>query len=94
MRKYYNRIKQNILNNYRGTLLDIGHEKKKVLKERVSKSEIRNRISILQNTIENVKLNNTYDVVSCFFTLNDLTYTNISDMLENISKNINGIFSV
>ncbi|ORX64138.1 hypothetical protein BCR32DRAFT_298190 [Anaeromyces robustus] len=116
MRKYHNRIKQNILNKYRGTLLDIGtgnggdihkwknfrkivcvepdHEKIKVLNERVSKSEIRNRISILQNTIENVKLDNTYDVVSCFFTLNDLTYTSIFDMLENISKNINGIFSV
>ncbi|ORX64263.1 hypothetical protein BCR32DRAFT_287211 [Anaeromyces robustus] len=114
--KYHNMIKQNILNNYRGTLLDIGtgnggdiykwknfrkivcveldHEKIKVLKERVSKSEIRNRILILQNTIENVKLDNTYNVVSCFFTLNDLAYTNISDMLENISKNINGIFSV
>jgi len=34
------------------------HEKIKVLKERISKSEIRNRISILQNTIQNVELKN------------------------------------
>ncbi|KAG4082234.1 hypothetical protein H8356DRAFT_1066529 [Neocallimastix lanati (nom. inval.)] len=68
------------------------HEKIKVLKERVSKSEIRNRISILQNTIQNVELKDIYDVATCFFALNDFTYTNISRMLSNISKNINGIF--
>jgi len=32
------------------------HEKIKVLKECISKSEIRNRISILQNTIQNIEL--------------------------------------
>ncbi|ORX83212.1 hypothetical protein BCR32DRAFT_308521 [Anaeromyces robustus] len=85
MRKYHNIIKQNILNKYRGTQLDIetgnggdihkwkhfckiicvepDHEKIKVLNERISKSEIRNRISILQNIIQNIKLNNTYDVI-------------------------------
>ncbi|ORX96177.1 hypothetical protein LY90DRAFT_643560 [Neocallimastix californiae] len=68
------------------------HEKIKVLKERISKSEIRNRISILQNTIQNVELKDIYDVATCFFALNDFTYTNISRMLSNISKNINGIF--
>ncbi|ORX97073.1 hypothetical protein LY90DRAFT_520143 [Neocallimastix californiae] len=68
------------------------HEKIKVLKERISKSEIRNRISILQNTIQNVELKDIYDVATCFFALNDFTYTNISRMLSNIAKNINGIF--
>ncbi|KAL6589286.1 hypothetical protein U3516DRAFT_573681 [Neocallimastix sp. 'constans'] len=68
------------------------HEKIKVLKERISKSEIRNRMSILQNTIQNVELKDIYDVATCFFALNDFTYTNISRMLSNISKNINGIF--
>ncbi|KAG4082808.1 hypothetical protein H8356DRAFT_1383823 [Neocallimastix lanati (nom. inval.)] len=68
------------------------HEKIKVLKERISKSEIRNRISILQNTIQNVELKDIYDVATCFFALNDFTYINISRMLTNISKNINGIF--
>ncbi|ORX73459.1 hypothetical protein BCR32DRAFT_285619 [Anaeromyces robustus] len=115
MRKYHNIIKQNILNKYKGNLLDIGtgnggdihkwkhfrkivcvepdHEKIKILKERISKSEIKNRISIIQNTIQNIKLKNIYNVATCFFALNDFTYTNISNMLKNIYKNISGIFS-
>ncbi|KAG4107884.1 hypothetical protein H8356DRAFT_1268095 [Neocallimastix lanati (nom. inval.)] len=47
------------------------HEKIKVLKERISKSEIRNRISILQNTIQNLR----YAHSEC----NNNIYINITD---------------
>ncbi|KAG4081963.1 hypothetical protein H8356DRAFT_1066884 [Neocallimastix lanati (nom. inval.)] len=70
------------------------HEKIKVLKERISKSEIRNRISILQNTIQNVELNDIFNVATCFFALNDFTYSDIDNMLNNIGKNINGTLAI
>ncbi|ORY21680.1 hypothetical protein LY90DRAFT_632656 [Neocallimastix californiae] len=69
-------------------------EKIKVMKERISKSEIRNRISILQNIIQNVELNDIYDVATCFFALNDFTYRDIDNMLKNIGRNINGTFVI
>ena len=116
MKKYHNMVKQNILKNYKGKLLDIGsgnggdihkwkhfrkivcvepdHEKIKNLKERVSKSEIRNRITIIQNTIQKVQFNEIFNHATCFFALNDFTYSTISTMLENIYKNINGVFSI
>jgi len=62
------------------------------LKERISKSEIHNRISICQNTIQNTKLKDIYNVATCFFTLNDFTYKDIENMLDNISRNINRTF--
>ncbi|KAG4093680.1 hypothetical protein H8356DRAFT_1428661 [Neocallimastix lanati (nom. inval.)] len=58
------------------------HEKIKVLKECISKSEIRNQY----------RIKDIYYVATCFFALNDFSYINISRMLSNISKNINGIF--
>jgi len=64
------------------------------LKERISKSEIRNRISILQNTIQNVELKDIYDVATCFFALNDFTYSDVDNMLDNIGRNINGFFAI
>ncbi|KAG4084022.1 hypothetical protein H8356DRAFT_1299064 [Neocallimastix lanati (nom. inval.)] len=70
------------------------HEKIKVLKERISKSEIRNRISILQNTIQNVELKDIYNIATCFFALNDFTYSDIDNMLDNIDRNINGSFAI
>jgi len=116
MRKYHNVIKQDLLNNYRGKLLDIGsgnggdihkwkhfrkivcvepdEEKIKNLKERVSKSDIKNRISIVQNTIQEVQLDETFDVASCFFALNDFTYSNIDKMLNNIKNKIKGTFII
>ena len=42
-------------------------KKIKVLKERISKSEIRNRISILQNTIQNVELKNYLMMLLAFW---------------------------
>jgi len=82
MRKYHNIIKQNILSNYKGSLLDIGtgnggdihkwknfrkiiciepdHEKIKSLKERVSKSSIKNRITIIQNDIQKVQFDKCF----------------------------------
>ncbi|KAG4081920.1 hypothetical protein H8356DRAFT_1066938 [Neocallimastix lanati (nom. inval.)] len=69
-------------------------EKIKVMKERISKSEIRNRISILQNIIQNVELNDIYDVATCFFALNDFTYRDIDNILKNIGRNINGTFVI
>jgi len=116
MRKYHNIIKQNILSNYKGSLLDIGtgnggdihkwktfrqiiciepdHEKIKNLKERVSKSSIKNRITTIQNDIQKVQLDNVFNVATCFFALNDFTYSDISEMLKNIKNNIKGQFIV
>jgi len=116
MRKYHNIIKQNILSNYKGSLLDIGtgnggdihkwknfrkiiciepdHEKIKSLKERVSKSSIKNRITIIQNDIQKVQFDNVFNVATCFFALNDFTYSDISEMLKNIKNNIKGQFIV
>ena len=73
MRKYHNIIKQNILDKYKGRLLDIGsgnggdihkwkhfrkivciepdYEKIKNFKNRLSKSDIKNRVTIIQNNI-------------------------------------------
>ncbi|KAG4094978.1 hypothetical protein H8356DRAFT_1350871 [Neocallimastix lanati (nom. inval.)] len=100
--KYHNIIKQNILHKYKSNLLDIGtenggdlHTSGKIsskLFERISKSEIHNRISICQNTIQNTKLKDIYNVATCFFTLNDFTYKDIENMLDNISRNINRTF--
>jgi len=66
----------------------------KNLKERIAKSEIKNRITIINNKIQEVTLNEIFDIATCFFALNDLCYSDISDMLKKISKNINGIFII
>ncbi|ORX41583.1 hypothetical protein BCR36DRAFT_310778, partial [Piromyces finnis] len=116
MRKYHNIIKQNILNDFRGTLLDIGtgnggdihkwnhfrkivcvepnHEKLKNLNKRISNSEIKNRIKIIPNNIQEATLNDHFDIATCFFALNDMTYTDISRMLKNIKNCIRKTFIV
>jgi len=116
MRKYHNRIKQNILNEYKGNLLDIGsgnggdihkwnqfrkiacvepdNVKLKNFKERIKKSDIKNRITIYPNTIQNIKLKDSFNIATCFFALNDFNYSDVESMLNNISQNINGIFIV
>ncbi|ORX41430.1 hypothetical protein BCR36DRAFT_364396 [Piromyces finnis] len=81
MRKYHNIIKQNILNEFKGTLLDIG-------------SEIKNRIKIITSDIQEASLNDIFDIATCFFSLNDMTYTDISRMLKNIKNNIRKTFIV
>ncbi|KAG4088118.1 hypothetical protein H8356DRAFT_1433092 [Neocallimastix lanati (nom. inval.)] len=54
-RKYYsyhNRVKQNMLNQYKGDLLDI---------------DIKNRVTIYPNTIPNIKLKNSFNIATYFF---------------------------
>jgi len=116
IRKYHNRIKQNILNEYKGNLLDIGsgnggdihkwkhfrkmacvepdNVKLKNLNERIKKSDIKNRITVYPNTIQNIKLKDTFNIATCFFALNDFNYCDFESMLNHISKNVNGIFIV
>jgi len=37
---------------------------------------------------------NVFNVATCFFALNDFTYSDISEMLKNIKNNIKGQFIV
>ena len=69
-------------------------KKIEVLNERISKSNLKSKISIIQNKIQNIKLTETFDIATCFFTLNDFTYSDIYEMLENIKDNINGNFII
>jgi len=116
MRKYHNIIKNNILKNFKGKLLDIGsgnggdvhkwshfnkiicvepdHKKIEILNQRVSKSPIKSRITIIQNKIQNVKLDDKFDIATCFFALNDFIYSDICEMLNNIKDNIYGNFII
>ncbi|ORX41534.1 hypothetical protein BCR36DRAFT_416709 [Piromyces finnis] len=116
MRKYHNIIKNNVLKNYRGNLLDIGSgnggdihkwkhfhkilcvesksDKIKKIKSRLSKAEIKNRVKIINNNIQKVTLQENFDVATCFFALNDFCYSDITNMLINIGKNINGAFII
>ncbi|KAG4086615.1 hypothetical protein H8356DRAFT_1372380 [Neocallimastix lanati (nom. inval.)] len=116
MRKYHNRIKQNILNECKGNLLDIGSgnsgdlhkwrnykravciepdlEKIKNFKERIKTSEIKDRIVLYQNNIQNIDIDQKFNITTCFFALNDFNYSDVEDILKNISKNINGMFIV
>ena len=116
MKKYHNIIKNNILKNFKGNLLDIGtgngrdihkwthfnkivcvepdYKKIEILNERISKSFIKNRIKIIENKIQDVKLDEKFDIATCFFTLNDFVYSDIYDMLQNIKNNIHGKFII
>ena len=76
------------------TCVEPDYEKIKNLKERVSKSDIKNRISIIQNNIQNVSIKEKYNIATCFFALNDFTYSDIDSMLSNISGHINGTFVI
>ena len=67
-------------------------EKIKNFKERIKTSEIKDRIIIYQNNIQNIDIVKTFDIATCFFALNDFNYRDVEDMLKNISKNINGMF--
>ncbi|OUM69818.1 hypothetical protein PIROE2DRAFT_2249 [Piromyces sp. E2] len=86
MRKYHNIIKSNILKNYKGNLLDIGIVK--ILK-RIA-SDIKNGLKIIQNEIQNIDLNENFNInmLICFLSLNYFIYIAISDMLKNIGNNI------
>ncbi|ORX53812.1 hypothetical protein BCR36DRAFT_410967 [Piromyces finnis] len=99
MRKYHNIIKQTILSEFRGTLLDNGTdnggdihkwnhfrkiicvepspEKLKNLNKRISNSEIKNRIKIIPNNIQETTLNDHFDIATCFFALNDMTFNEV-----------------
>ncbi|ORX41407.1 hypothetical protein BCR36DRAFT_468340 [Piromyces finnis] len=69
-------------------------EKLKNLNKRISNSEIKNRIKIIPNNIQEATLNDHFDIATCFFALNDMTYTDISRMLKNIKSFINKTFIV
>lgn len=47
-------------------------EKIKNFKERIKTSEIKDRIIIYQNNIQNIDIGETFDIARCFFALNDL----------------------
>jgi len=68
--------------------------KLKNLNERIKKSDIKNRITVYLNTIQNSKLKDSFNIGTCFFALNDFNYSDVESMLNNISQNINGIFIV
>lgn len=76
------------------TCVEPNPEKLKNLNKRISNSEIKNRIKVIPNNIQEATLNDNFDIATCFFSLNDMTYTDISKMLNNIKKNINKTFIV
>ncbi|KAL6593674.1 hypothetical protein U3516DRAFT_766970 [Neocallimastix sp. 'constans'] len=79
MRKYHNGIKQNILNEYKGNLIDIGS------RNELKNSDIKNSIIIYPNTIQNIKLKNSFNIATCFFALNDFNYNDVEIILFNDS---------
>ncbi|KAG4085540.1 hypothetical protein H8356DRAFT_1435257 [Neocallimastix lanati (nom. inval.)] len=102
MRKYHNRIKHNIFNEYKGNLLDIGsgnggdiHKWKYFRKIAcVEPDNVK-----LKNLNERIKKNQILKItplilLHAFFALNDFNYSDVESMLNHISKNINGMFIV
>ena len=67
--------------------------KLKNLKERIKKSDVKNGITIYPNTIQNIKLKDSFNMATYFFVFafNDFNYSDVESMLNNISQNINGI---
>ena len=68
--------------------------KLKNLNERINKSDIKNRITIYPNTIQNIKLKDSFNIATCFFAINDFNYSDVESMLNHISQNINEILVV
>jgi len=62
------------------------------LKVKMSFFEIWGKIQNIEG--QNININESFNIATCFFALNDFNYSDVEDMLKNISKNINGIFIV
>ncbi|KAL6636091.1 hypothetical protein U3516DRAFT_848793 [Neocallimastix sp. 'constans'] len=84
MRKYHNRIKHNIFNEYKGNLLDIGSGNG----GDIHKWKYFRKIACVEPD------NTPLILLHAFFALNDFNYSDVESMLNHISKNINGMFIV